>query len=96
MRALVGDSHVTLWASAHDTYEWAHRARDSWIGSELSGRRFAAMFDSAGLVELTVNGRDGVEVPERELSCCCADLLRDRLPTDHPCYLVAVGQFIDE
>ena len=88
-----GDA-VTLWASATDTYDWAHRADASWPCSTLSGHRFCATFDSNGLLELTVDG--GTFTPEfdgHEFSAICSDLLEDRLPVDHTVYCVTVGQF---
>jgi hypothetical protein len=87
-----GDS-LALWVSANETYEWAHRTGSAWPCSELSGHRFSAAFDTNGLVDLTVDGRDGHDVPGDELSAIVSDLLAERLPTTHPCYFVVVGQF---
>lgn len=100
MRVKVWESGVALWASANDTYDWAHKPGAAWPCSTLSGKRFSAAFDSNGLVELTVNGRtinghNYIEVDGSEFSAICADLLREKLPEDHPCYLVCVGQFED-
>ena len=87
-----GDS-VCLWASASDTYDWAHEIGAAWPCSELAGRRFFAAFDTNGLVDLTVDGKDGVGIPCDEFNAITSDLLAERLPADHPCYFVTVGQF---
>ncbi len=95
VRIKTTDYGVTLWASADDTYEWAHRTSESWPCSELSGNRFMAEFHSGGLIDFTVNGGyiASTRVGSNELSAICADLLRDVLPTDHPAYFVTVEQF---
>lgn len=38
---------------------------------------------------------DGIEIDGNELSAWSSDVLGAVLPTDHPCYVVCVGQFID-
>jgi len=80
---------VTVWISADETYEWARR----WPCSELSGHRIRASFDSGGLFDLAIDGREAPDVPAGELSACVADHLAQRLNPEHPCYFVAVGQF---
>ena len=86
-------SAVTLWVSARDTYDWAHRSGNAWPCSTLSGHRFCATFDSNGLLDLTVDGRYPRSVRSDELSAICAYTLSDRIDPDHPVYFVAVGQF---
>lgn len=93
MRILDQGDAVVLWASASDTYEWAHRIGSAWPCSTLSGSRFCATFDTNGLLELTINGRDDADVDAHELSAICSDLLGEKITTDHPVYFVAVGQF---
>lgn len=94
MKVQVSDHSVKLWASANDTYDWAHRDGSSWPCSQLSGNRFFAEFDSNGLCDFAINGRMA-DCDANELSACCSDLLRDssKVPTDHKCYFVAIGQF---
>ena len=97
MRIQDSGNAVTLWASANDTYDWAHRINAAWPCSTLSGKRFVATFDDNGLLDLTVNGRHPwehcLEIDGSELSAICADLLREKITKDHPVYFVAVGQF---
>ena len=87
-----GDS-LAMWVSTNDTYDWATRIGSAWPCSELSGHRFFAAFDTNGLVDLTVDGKDDSDIPCDELNAIVADLLEDRIPKDHPCYFVTVGQF---
>lgn len=95
MRTAIDQHGVTLWASARDTYAWAHRPGESWPCSQLSGRRVVACFDRNGLCDLSIDGgRGDQDVDGNELSALCADMLAARLPKDHPAYFVAVGQFL--
>jgi len=88
-----GGSAITVWLSATDTSEWA---RD-WPCSELAGRRIRADFDTSGLLDFTIDGlhRTGARMwtPVDEFNAVIADSLRGKLPEDHPCYFVVVGQF---
>jgi len=93
MRVQDNGSSIALWASARDTYDWSTRPGSAWPCSTLAGRRFFAYFDTNGLCDLTVNGRDATDVDSHELSAICADLLGERLSKDHPVWFVAVGQF---
>lgn len=93
MRLLDNGDSVALWVSARETYDWAHRIGSAWPCSVLSGHRFFAAFDTNGLYDLTVNGGEASDVPSDELSAIVADLLGERLATDHPVYFVTVGQF---
>lgn len=93
MRARIYDSGFALWLSARDTYEWARRPGSAWPCSELSGRRLWVEFDHSGLVDFSVDGVDGVDVPGDELSAIVADHIRRRIGEDHPAHFVAVGQF---
>lgn len=55
-----GEYGVKLWLSANDTYDWAHRAGNSWPCSQLSNRRLFAEFDATGdLVDLSIDGGRG-------------------------------------
>jgi hypothetical protein len=87
-----GDSFA-LWVSADDTYNWANRINNAWPCSTLSGHRFACCFDRTGLVEFTLDGKQFADVDANEFNACVSDLLTGKLPEDHPCYFVAIGQF---
>lgn len=93
MRILIHRDIVVLWASAKDTYNWAHRVGSSWPCSTLSGKRLCAIFDDNGLVDLTINGRDAGDINRTELSALCSDLIGTKLKRNHPAYDVVVGQF---
>lgn len=66
-----------IWLSARDTYEWAHRTGASWPCSTLSGHRVFAAFDSNGLCDLTIDGKDG-DCDAHELSAIISDLSKGR------------------
>jgi hypothetical protein len=84
MRKRIDDNGFTLWLSKNDTYDWAHRSGESWPCSDLSGKRCRIDFDSNGLCDFTVNGRDGADVPSDELSAIVADHIWSHLPDGHP------------
>ncbi len=86
-----GDS-IALWVSANDTYDWAHKVNASWPCSALSGHRFFMAGDSNGLLEFTIDGKDG-DVDAHEFNACVSDMLDGKIPEDHPCWFVFVGQF---
>jgi len=93
----------TVCVSAEDgqLYAWANRPGNSWPCSTLRDfDKLAAWFDSNGLCELQGFDSDAPDVYDtegidgNELSAYCADVLTAaNLPTDHPAYVVAVGQF---
>jgi len=96
MRLNIGLSAFTLWVSASDTERWAigHFGQGRWPCSELAGSRFCVTFDTNGLCDFTLSGLRDKDVDQNELNACISDFLKDKLPTDHPCYFVAVGQFL--
>ena len=58
MRIVKLNQITTLWLSANDTYDWAHRPGNSWPCSVLSGHRLRAEFDEEqNLMDLTIDGR---------------------------------------
>jgi len=59
MRKQSYERTVKLWASATDTYAWAHRTGEGWPCSTLSGRRFFAEFQDGNLVDFSLNGGRG-------------------------------------
>lgn len=66
---------TTVWASAHDTYQWAHKAGAAWPCSTLSDNRIMVTLDASGdVVDFTLNGRDG-DVDSHELNAFLADVL---------------------
>lgn len=69
---------VKVWLSEHDTYNWAHRAGYSWPCSELSAKRIFAEFHNGDLVEMTVNGKMGVEVGMTEFTAIIEDHIGSR------------------
>ena len=93
MRITHDGNSVRLWLSANDTYGWAHKPGASWPCSFLAGKRLRADFDSNGLVDYAVNGRYAEGMAADEFNAITSDFMRDRLPKEHPCYFVAVGQF---
>ena len=66
MKKLGEKGDCTIWLSARDTYEWAHRPGESWPCSTLSGHRIMAEISHDDLVDFTMDGKygdcDGVEL----------------------------------
>jgi hypothetical protein len=91
MRVSINPSSVKIWLSANDTYNWAHKSGASWPGSQLSGCRLFAEFDSNGLLDLAIDGRSDTDCDGNELSAICADHLARKLPREHPAYNGSVG-----
>jgi hypothetical protein len=91
----LGSKSVVLLVSAAETKAWAHRPHAVWPCSQLAGHRFRAAFDQGGLIEFTIDGRDG-DVDANEFNAISYDFLVDKLPPEHPAYEVAVGQFKPE
>jgi len=89
MKLKIFPSGFNLWISANETYDWAKR----WPCSQLSNRRLFVQFDRNGLCDLALDGRSR-DCDATELSACVADYLKGKLPESHPCYFVAVGQFL--
>ena len=84
-----------LQLSARETYAWAHRAGSAWPCSFLSGRRLAVEFDRNGLFDLSIDGwRGDQDCPGDELSAIVADHVQRKMHASHPCWFVAVGQFV--
>jgi len=91
MRTQIHENSVAVWLSASETYDWGA----SWPCSGFRGKRLFAAFDRNGLEDYTVDGREGVDVDADGFSACIADHLKRKLPTSHPAYDVAVGQFLE-
>ncbi len=94
MRCKIYDNGFTIWLSARDTYLWATRPGSAWPCSQTSDRRIVAQFDSNGLCDFAIDDNDEEDIDSNELSALIADHMADRLPKDHICYDVAVGQFL--
>jgi hypothetical protein len=60
--------------SANDTYNWANRDGARWPCSDLSGNRCLVVVDSNGLLDFTLNGKDG-DCNGDELDAIVADHL---------------------
>ena len=72
----------TIWLSAHDTYDWAHKVGAAWPGSTLAHNRIMVCVDRNGLCDLTVNGKspgEHTDIDGTELSACIADHLPKHL-----------------
>lgn len=95
MRVSFNAHGVSLWLSANDTATWADRPGARWPCSQLSGKRLFAQFDKGGLVDVTINGRSGVDCDVTEFNAITSDFLAAKLPQEHPAWFVAVGQFQD-
>ena len=76
MRKQVCGTSTTLWLSARDTYDWAHKPGAAWPCSTLAGHRLCATFDDGDLVDLTINGRrDSKDIDGHEFSAMTDDFL---------------------
>jgi hypothetical protein len=91
-RFSIGPDSVAVWISARDSAAWARRPGHHWPCSDLAGHRIFAAFDRSGLLDVKIDGRDR-DCPSHEFNAITADFLARKLPKDHPCYLVTVGQF---
>ena len=97
MKVVVTENHVTLCVSGNDTRMWAMRPNNVWPCSTLSGKGFTAEFDFNGLLDLSlIPSTTTDDIDGNELSAICCDLLKNRLPSSHPAYPVAVGQFLEK
>ncbi len=92
MKVQISTDKVKLWLSANDTRKWANRPGATWPCSRLSGKKLFAEFDTNGLLDYLVNGRFDREVLANEFNAITSDFLKLKLPEDHPCYFVVVGQ----
>lgn len=68
----------TMWLSAQDTYDWAHKAGAEWPCSVLSDRRLVVRVDSNGLYDLRVDGCRVEDVDPHELEA----IVTDHLPAE--------------
>ncbi len=95
MRVKDYGNSVSIWLSARDTYDWSTKPGAAWPCSTIASKRLFAAFDSTGLVDMSVNGRytPTQEIDGNEFNAITSDFLRDRIPADHSCYFVIVGQF---
>lgn len=76
MRIKKNGTTVQLWLSAKDTYDWAHRAGNAWPGSQLAGKRLYAEFNEGDLVDCTINGKDGLNIPRFEFEAITDDFIK--------------------
>ncbi len=95
MKTQINPTSVKLWLSANDTYDWAHKAGASWPCSQLSDKRLFVEFDTNGLCDIAIDGKPD-DCDANELNAMVSDYLAAKLPKNHPCYFVVVGQFRNE
>lgn len=82
----------TVYISDSETHKWAMKG---WPCSFLAGKRLRATFDRNGLSDMAIEGGTGdQDCPADEFNACIVDHLKSKLPVTHPCYFVAVGQFL--
>ena len=76
-KIILPDGGTKLWLSAHDTYQWAHKAGAAWPCSFLADKPLFAEFDSnSDLVDLAVNyGRGNQDCPSDEFNAITSDFL---------------------
>jgi len=76
----------TLWLSARDTYDWAHKPGARWPCSTLSDHRAMVQVDTNGLCDLTIDGKDEGDIDGNELDAIVADHLPLALRHLWPCW----------
>ena len=70
-----GDGY-TMWLSARDTYDWAHKTGAVWPCSQLSDRRVVVCVDDNGLCDISIDGGRGEQdVDGNELDAIVSDHL---------------------
>jgi hypothetical protein len=103
MKVLDNGEVFTIWLSSNDTHQWslglAPRGKNGrWPVSQLASRRIKATFDTSGLLDCTVDGRNLSEdsrfwVPVDEFNAIVADFAETVMDKEHPAFYVVVGQF---
>jgi hypothetical protein len=100
MKLKGNNSGFTIWISARETSDWATRPGASWPCSTLAGKRIRADYDTNGLLDLAINGRDAGDIDSHEFNALISDFSGGEiygrpqcLMPGNPCYFVAVGQF---
>ena len=98
MRVQIFPNSVNLWLSARDTEDWADGSAPFstgvWKCSTIAGHRLFAQFDTNGVVDHALDGKDlPSSVDGHEFNCITSAALKDHLPKDHPCRFVVVDQF---
>lgn len=99
MKVKWSDNGFTINLSVCDISDWVRTPGAAWPCSTLDGKRLYAEFDSNGLLDYSINGRSAncdvaeYDIDSHEFNAIIADHAKEVLPTDHPCYFVAVGQF---
>lgn len=79
MRIKEVDNGYYMYLTGHDTYNWAHREGLNWPGSVLSSRSLFVLVSKNGLLDITQNGRDAIDIPHNELIACISDHLPKKL-----------------
>lgn len=75
IKAWPDNTGYSMWLSANDTYNWAHRPGKSWPCSQLSGKRLVVEVDSNGLCDLAIDGRTDTDCDGSELDAIVDDHL---------------------
>jgi hypothetical protein len=80
MRIVENCPGTKIWASKDNTYDWAHRAGNSWPCSDLSDKRvFVELSHNGDLVDMSINGGHGdQDVAIHELNAFIEDALKGR------------------
>ena len=68
-----------LWLTANETYKWAHKAGPTWPCSTLAGHKLFVAIDSNGLCDITLDGKEALEIDSNELEACITDHLPESL-----------------
>jgi len=69
------EGNVKIWASANDTYDWAHKPNGGWPCSTLSDHRFFAEFQNGDLIDFTMDGKSGPDIDGNEFNAFIEDYL---------------------
>ena len=94
-RVIVGQSSVSLWVSRRETRAWARKEGEAWPCSVTADNSLHVEYDSNGSTEKRLNsGKKKRDIPTHELNAIAFDFLKGRVPIDHPCWYVIIGQFI--
>lgn len=82
---------TTIWLSANDTFDWAHRPTATWPCSTVSGKRLKVHYSPRGDLDgLTINGQyidddcTCEAINGLEFNACLQDHLIEKFGKAHP------------
>lgn len=78
---IIGNA-LKLWLSANETSKWAKRVNATWPCSQLAGKRVFVGYDSNGLCELLINGKQK-DCDSNELNAIVCDFLEERYSKEY-------------